>query len=556
MSSQRIHLITHSLSSIPNPWVSILLGIVLILTIYHFWFQSLRHVKMVKNIPGPKPVPILGNALHVIGLGPEDVMKKILGMVKEYDTDVGRAYFGPRLIIGLLNPVDIELILGSPVHLEKPWEYSLFESWIGQGLLTSYGDKWRSHRKMLAPTFHSSILKTFMPIFNKNAIALLKKLDKAKSLTFDVHDYMSGTTVDILLETAMGVNTNDDTAGFKYAKAIMDMCSIIHQRHYNLLLRLSFFFRWTKMAKDQIKLLDIIRSLTKRVLKTKKEDYALRVKKGEPSLYNEAVAEISKNSNGVENERTENYQYIRDDLEINEENDVGEKKRLAFLDFMIEASNSEGNKLNDNDIEDEVSTITFAGHDTTAAASSFVLTVLGTHQDIQEKCITELKEIFHDNWNRPITFNDTLQMKYLERVIMETMRLYPPVPMIARKINEDVKLASRDVTIPAGTTVIISQYVTHRLSKIWANPDKFDPDNFLPENCQGRHYYAYFPFSAGPRSCLGRKYAMLKLKVLIASVLRNYKLISPNEEKDFRLQSDIILKRADGFQLRLEDRIL
>ncbi|XP_066253888.1 cytochrome P450 4g1-like isoform X2 [Euwallacea similis] len=489
MLSLGMQFMTHSFTSVLNPFVSILLGIILILTIYHFWFQSLRYVKMAKNIPGPKPIPILGNALEVLGLGPE-------------------------------------------------------------------GERWKSHRKMLAPTFHSSILKTFIPIFNRNFNTLLKKLDKIKHVTFDVFEYTTSTTVDILLETAMGVKAKDDNVGLKYAKAIMDMCYIVHQRHYNLWLRISFFFRWTKMAKEQTKLLNIIQSLTRRVLKSKKEDYVKRVEKGEHSIYNEVVAEAAKNQNDTENERTENYSYIRDDLEDNEENDVGKKKRLAFLDFMVEASQIEGNKLTDDDIEDEVSTITFAGHDTISAASSFIFTLLGIHQDIQEKCIIELKEIFHDDWNRSITFKDTIEMKYLERVIMETLRLYPPVPLIARKINEDVKLASRDITLPAGTTVVISQYVNHRDPKIWTNPEKFDPDNFLPEKCQARHHYAYFPFSAGPRSCLGRKYAMLQLKVMIATVLRKYKLISPKEEKDFRLQSDIILKRADGFDLRVEDRIV
>nr|CAH7769827.1 unnamed protein product [Callosobruchus chinensis] len=107
---------------------------------------------------------------------------------------------------------------------------------------------------------------------------------------------------------------------------------------------------------------------------------------------------------------------------------------------MIEASQQKGNALSDEEIKEEVDTIMFEGHDTTAAASSFALCLLGIHQDIQDRVYTELKEIFQDDMNRPITFSDTLQMKYLERVIMESLRLYPPVPIIARKVNEDVKL--------------------------------------------------------------------------------------------------------------------
>lgn len=89
---------------------------------------------------------------------------------------------------------------------------------------------------------------------------------------------------------------------------------------------------------------------------------------------------------------------------------------------------------------------------------------------------------------------------------------------------------------------------------IYANPDVFNPDNFLPERTQNRHYYSFIPFSAGPRSCVGRKYAMLKLKVLLSTILRNYRIKSSLTQDDFKLQADIILKRTDGFRVEIEPR--
>lgn len=145
-------------------------------------------------------------------------------------------------------------------------------------------------------------------------------------------------------------------------------------------------------------------------------------------------------------------------------------------------------------------------------------------------------------------------MKYLERCMMETLRMYPPVPIIARHMKHDLKLASGDYSIPKGATVVVATYKLHRLETIYPNPDKFDPDNFLPEKTANRHYYAFVPFSAGPRSCVGRKYAMLKLKVILSTILRNFRIISDLGEEDFRLQADIILKREEGFQIRLEPR--
>lgn len=240
---------------------------------------------------------------------------------------------------------------------------------------------------------------------------------------------------------------------------------------------------------------------------------------------------------------------IRDDTE---EPMVGEKNRLAFLDLMLESTYC-GVDISDTEIKEEVDTIMFEGHDTTAAGSSFVLCLLACHPNIQERVYLEQKQIFGDT-KRSATFFDTTQMNYLERVIFETLRMYPPVPVIAREVKENVKLASKPYTIPAGATVVVGTFKIHRHSDIFANPDVFDPDNFLPERTQNRHYYGFIPFSAGPRSCVGRKYAMLKLKILLSTIVRNYKVFSSCTEADFQLQADIILKRADGFRIRLEPR--
>ncbi|RZF47064.1 hypothetical protein LSTR_LSTR011801 [Laodelphax striatellus] len=137
---------------------------------------------------------------------------------------------------------------------------------------------------------------------------------------------------------------------------------------------------------------------------------------------------------------------------------------------------------------------------------------------------------------------------------METLRLFPPVPLISRQLEEEMKLSSCDVVIPKNTTVVVATYRTHRRDDIYPNPDYFDPDNFLPERSANRHYYSFIPFSAGPRSCVGRKYAMLKLKVILATVLRYYKVLPGPHYDRWKLQADVILKRTDGFMCRIESR--
>lgn len=281
------------------------------------------------------------------------------------------------------------------------------------------------------------------------------------------------------------------------------MCDILHSRQLKFHLRMDSVFNFTKIKQEQERLLGIIHGLTRKVVKQKKELFEKNFADGKlpsPSLSEIIAKEESESKEPLP--VISQGSLLRDDLDFNDENDIGEKRRLAFLDLMIETAKS-GADLTDEEIKEEVDTIMFEGHDTTAAGSSFVLCLLGIHQDVQDRVYKEIYQIF-GNSKRKATFNDTLEMKYLERVIFETLRMYPPVPVIARKVTQDVRLASHDYVVPAGTTVVIGTYKVHRRADIYPNPDVFNPDNFLPERTQNRHYYSYIPFSAGPRSCVGK----------------------------------------------------
>lgn len=252
----------------------------------------------------------------------------------------------------------------------------------------------------------------------------------------------------------------------------------------------------TGLRKQQEKLLGIIHGLTKKVLQIKKAEFQRNFQEGKmpsPSL-NQIINDQSgdkevtaKKSAPVKGKKPG----LRDDLDEQDEDDIGEKRRLAFLDLMIETAHN-GANLTDTNIKEQVDTIMFEGHDTTAAGSSFVLCLLGIHQDVQTRVMEEQTKIFGTS-KRQATYNDTVEMKYLERVILETLRMYPPVPIIARKVNQDIQLATENYVIPAGSTVVVGTFKVHRLPEFYPNPEQFNPDNFLPERTQNRHYYSYMP---------------------------------------------------------------
>ncbi|XP_030381411.1 cytochrome P450 4g15 [Scaptodrosophila lebanonensis] len=532
---------------------------------YIYWRLSRAHLyKLAAKLPGPRGLPIVGHLFDVIGPA-SSVFKTVIRKSARFE-HIAKMWIGPKLVVFIYDPRDVELLLSSHVYIDKASEYKFFKPWLGDGLLISTGQKWRSHRKLIAPTFHLNVLKSFIELFNENSRNVVRKLRAEDGRTFDCHDYMSEATVEILLETAMGVSKEtQDKSGFEYAMAVMRMCDILHARHRSIFLRNEFIFTLTRYYKEQGRLLNIIHGLTTKVIRSKKAAFEQGARGSlahselkAAALESGAMAGTALPADDQEGSSVAGLSYgqsagLKDDLDV-EDNDIGEKKRLAFLDLMLESAQN-GAVITDTEIKEQVDTIMFEGHDTTAAGSSFFLSLMGIHQDIQDRVIAELDGIFGDS-QRPATFQDTLEMKYLERCLMETLRMFPPVPLIARELQEDLKLASGNYVIPRGATVTVATIKLHRNPKVYTNPNVFDPDNFLPERQANRHYYAFVPFSAGPRSCVGRKYAMLKLKILLSTILRNYRVYSDLSEADFKLQADIILKREEGFRVRLQPRQL
>jgi cytochrome P450 len=149
--------------------------------------------------------------------------------------------------------------------------------------------------------------------------------------------------------------------------------------------------------------------------------------------------------------------------------------------------------------------------------------MLAINYDIQEKLQNEIAGIFAENTDRDATMEDLANMKYLECCVKETLRLYPSVPLITREHTEDIVI--RDHVIPAGTEIALFIYGQHRNPEDFPNPNCFDPDRWMSKRCFKRNPYAYVPFSAGPRNCLGQKIAgMEPAGVVLSTILRNFNI--------------------------------
>nr|UZE89878.1 cytochrome P450 CYP4XF3 [Chrysoperla zastrowi sillemi] len=260
------------------------------------------------------------------------------------------------------------------------------------------------------------------------------------------------------------------------------------------------------------------------------------------------------NNNNINNNINNNNNNIIDD---NSNVCLGSKKRIIFLDLLLQSTHLSGEPLTDKEIIDEVTNFMFAGHDTTSVQLSLLMYLLCEHPEIQNELYKEQCAILTDINGDP-SFKQIQEMNYLERTIKESQRILPCVISFSRKMTADIQLKTNNLLLPKGCTASIFVYDVHHNPKIYENPEKFDPDRFLPENIRGRHPYAYIPFSAGPRNCLGQKFALLEMKTVMSNIIRNFKILPAYEDNGDKFKPIfrryMLLTSLNGIQIRLESR--
>lgn len=220
------------------------------------------------------------------------------------------------------------------------------------------------------------------------------------------------------------------------------------------------------------------------------------------------------------------------------------------MDTLIYQHLKDANGLSEDEIREEVDTFMFEGHDTTGWGVTWATYLLGLHPDVQSKVRDELDSVFGDN--DAFTMEDLRELKYLECVIKEAQRLFPSVPVFSRSATEEVDVCG--FRVPEGATLVVAPYFVHRDPNHWPDPELFDPDRFAPDNSRGRHPFAFVPFSAGPRNCIGQKFAMLEEKSMLAALFRHFSVESLTSRDELRFTPAMILKSKNPIRVKLTPR--
>lgn len=221
---------------------------------------------------------------------------------------------------------------------------------------------------------------------------------------------------------------------------------------------------------------------------------------------------------------------------------------LSLLVGLREAGVAESGMLSDERLRDQMVTIIFAGHDTTTTALTFAFWALATHQDVRER--------FHDEVDRldgPPTLDDVSDLEMTDRIVTETLRLYPPVYSLPRVADTDV--AVDGYRIPAGERVLLPIRLAQRDGRFYDDPETFKPDRWADDLRAKLHDFAYAPFGGGPRICIGRQFALLEAKLALATIGRQYKLDWLGESTDEPPVSPEMTTRMEpGREFRITER--
>ncbi|XP_065091178.1 cytochrome P450 4c21-like [Ochlerotatus camptorhynchus] len=480
-------------------------GLVVIAYLAHKWkYRSIR------AIPGVEPdYPFLGN----IPL----FLKKGNSFMKIYRTEhrVSKIWLGPVPLINVQHPELVQKVLTE--CLDKPFAYDFME--LGTGLIAQrYSSVWREHRKTLSPLFNSRILNSFIPVFERATTEIVKRLEQVSDgRDVDLLKYTSHCSAQMVHGTMVNIEHVPEEIYSSLITNLEIILDALGKRIMNGVYALKTLYKMSAMYREE--------------WRSRKICY---------ETVNDGIMQMRMN---ILSEQSAPAAADREDP----------SKSKAFVERLLTIQHK-GRSFTDEEIINHAYTMLVAGYETTALQLTNICMMLAMHPEIQEKVVHEIKTVFPlpDSAVTPEALKD---LPYLDMTINETMRLYPVVPIIARQSSSSLELDG--VNIPKGTSFVVNIGAVHRRKDQWgANPLEFNPENFLPERVANRHPYAFIPLSAGPRVCIGNRYAMISLKVFLIRLLQQYRLSTKLTRKDLKFKFQITLKLKMPYTMQLEKRNL
>ncbi len=440
--------------------------------------------------PGPKGYPMVG-IIPKIG---DDLLGYFVKMMLTYGAVV-RLDLGTKSFYLVTHPKGIRRILQDN-NRNYIKGYDQAKPLIGEGLVSSEGEFWRRQRRLMQPAFHRSRTAGFAEVMVETATEVMNQWHTfaTRGEPLDISKEMIRITQQVIARTMFSTDVGEKTDMLLQAFDVG--LEYLNQRMFN-----------------PIPFLDRLPTPTN-----------LRFRRALATLDELIYALIE------ERRRSDR---VPDDL----------------LSMLLEAKDDEsGQGMSDRQLRDELVTVFFAGHETTASTLSWSAFLLAKHPEDSRRVRAEVDAVLQGR--RP-TIEDYPKLVYTRRVIDESLRIYPPAWMFARQAIDEDEICG--IHIPAGASILLSPYATHRHPEFWVGPENFDPDRFSPDRSLSRPRMAYFPFGGGPRLCIGREFALVEATLILAVMMQSYTMrLLP--DYDVKAQPIATLRPRPGVCMLLESR--
>lgn len=430
-----------------------------------------------------------------------DRVQFLVDLQHEYG-DVVRIHIGPFSATVIFHPDDIQHVLQENYanYSKQTRTYSTLSNLVGNGLIISDGDFWLRQRRLVQPAFHRQQLNSISWIMTEETKLTLDEWERNRlnKTYFDIADEMMHLSLAIFTRSMFGTRLNDPDGSIAANIKLM-----FEEPAYRF-------------------------------------EHPFHPPLSIPTPHNQRYIAARKSLDKVL------YRII------------DQRRRSAdlpddMLSMLIQASDDAAPvgsgvplQMSDVQLRDEVVTTMTAGHETTALCLSWTLYLLSQHPEIDARLRQEVAQVLG---GKTPTFEDLPNMPYTRMVIDESMRLYPPAWVIERKAIGDDVLGGYH--IPAGTTLGISQYATHRHLKFWENPEVFDPQRFRPDLVKERPRFAYFPFGGGPRICLGANFALLEAQLALPMMVQRFSY-DLDPDRPVHTDPEVALRPKGGLWMRLK----
>lgn len=451
--------------------------------------------------------------------------RAITELSKEHEGKTFKVYLGIIPIVGVHSPDAVKAVLTGKLKSDKPFLYKFLKPWLGhRSLLMIGGDPWRSKRKVFMQAFQANAMENYCDIIGKNADCLVARIEKmlkeAPDEPIRCLDNVQKSSLDIIARVVLGVDLGLQGEKHRNYGAYFNLLTV--------LVSMRIFQPWTW--------LDEIYFLT-----------------NNGQLFRETLRKIEAIVYGVMNRRKDELQKLSNhtaDSQALEKNRDGSGS--LFMDSLLLAHLKAPSSYTLDEVRKDADFMISAGSDSSSCAISWSIYLLGLHPDIQRKVQEELDIVFGDRENTECTQEVLKSLQYMECCVKETLRLCPSFPYIGTILDQD--LSFDGCILPKGISCFINLFSLHRNPNEFDRPEEYVPERFLSDENTHRHPFSYVPFSAGPKNCLGQKFVMMEIKVVLAKILSKFTVESTRPLQELEMTFDIALKAKGGLPVLFRKR--